>query len=105
MARPRIEFHDFLKNIISDIGDYHLYFQEPSKTAMKYPCIRYKLAGVERKLADNGVYVSFCRYQLIIMSWDIEDPLPVKLMDKIGFSFENAYDTDNLHHWVFNYYY
>lgn len=88
------------------LGSKNVYYQPPSNFKMGYPCIRYSLAGIDQKKADNANYKNTKRYELILITYDPDTPLVDQILEHFPMcSFDRSYASDNLNHYVFTLYY
>lgn len=100
----RLLFHDRLRILLPN--DISLYFCAPSNLILNYPAALYKRDGMDRKSADNKVYLKRCKYTVTI----IDDTPTESYIDLILEAFEYAsfdrqYVYDNLYHYVFTIYF
>lgn len=80
------------------LGSKNVYFQPPSTIYLKYPCIIYERAAMDKKYANNSEYFRHKGYMVTLI-----DPNPDSLiLDKISslpFStFDRHFVADNLNH-------
>lgn len=86
-------------------GVNKVYFQPPPTVQMIYPCIRYSLSSEWSKNADDIQYVGKDRYTVTVISSDPDTPI-IEEVRKIRFcSFDRAYPSNNLYHFVFTLYF
>ena len=98
----RVDFQTKLETIL---GSTNVYFQPPSSISMKYPCIVYKLDDLDNKFADNVVYLTKRRYQVILIDRN-PDSLMIGTLNQLPMStFDRHYIADNLNHYVFSIYF
>ena len=76
MANRRLELHELLCGLL---GSRHVYFQPPESVKMRYPAIVYNLDYIENKHADDGVYLSNRRYQVIAIDANPDSELIEKI--------------------------
>lgn len=98
----RLELHQILKNIL---GSNNVYFQPPSNTQLKYPCIIYERSDIDVKYADNLRYVNMVRYSMILIGRSPESDLVERLLDLPYCSYDRFYTADSLNHDTFTIYY
>lgn len=68
---------------------------------MRYPCIRYSLAGDEAKFADNRLYSHLKRYEVTVIDHDPDSSLP-DLVGALPYCrLDRWYAADDLNHWVY----
>jgi len=97
----RLELHTHLTSLL---GSKDVYFQKPESMNMKYPAIKYSLSKFDDKYANNAVYKSMTRYEIILMDRDPDSEFVKKLKDTQYCSFDRHYTADGLNHWVFTLY-
>lgn len=102
MANRRFELHELLCGIL---GSRHVYFQPPESIKMTYPAIVYNLDYIGNKHADDGVYSSNRRYQVIIVDANPDSELIGKVNSLPLCQYNRHYEQDNLNHDVFTLYY
>lgn len=91
--------------LIKLLGSTNVYYQPPASVLMKYPCIRYELAGESVRHADNSKYLKHKRYTLTIIDKNPDSEIPDRV-DKLKLcSFDRPYSKDGLNHWVYTLYY
>lgn len=101
MKSRRHELHDKLKTVCNTV-----YFQPPRSESMKYPCIRYELAGIPTARADNKVYLNWKRYTVTYITENPDDEVVAQLLELLPHvSFDRQYKSGNLYHNVFEIYY
>ena len=88
------------------LGSKNVYFQPPSSFQMLYPCFRYELSDIDKKSADNRVYMKKKAYSVTYITYDPDDDLSDELFDAFQMiRFDRPYVADNLHHFVYKIYY
>lgn len=102
--RDPLSLHEELCSLL---GSRYAYFQPPSSTKMRYPCIVYKKLRRERVGADNAKYLSSQSYQVTVIYTDPDCDLPDKILDHFQFISQDTdtYVVDSLYHDVFTLYY
>lgn len=95
----RLALSKLLRNIL---GTGNVYFQPPENVKIKYPCIVYNLSGKEKKYANNAAYIKRTQYSLTVIDTDPDSPIHERVSDLPHCSFDRAYVSDNLNHWVYN---
>lgn len=103
----RLELHKILCNILNcpNKGDEcRAYFQPPSSIKMIYPAIVYTLNNIDKKCANNGVYLSTKSYLLTIIDSNPDSELVDKISKLPMCKFSTKYEKDNLNHTVFEIY-
>lgn len=87
-------------------GVKKVYFQPPEDKRMVYPCIRFKLSGMDFKRANGGIYKKTNKYTLTVIDTDLDSEIPDLLVKAYPrCSFDRAYVAENLGHTVFTLYY
>lgn len=108
MARDRIRLHDEFIDILGTRGQEvsRVYFQPPESLKMEYECIRYSRTGVNVQRANNGVYVTANKYEVIVIDYDPDSKIPDKILERFPMcTFDRAYVSDNLYHTALTLYY
>ena len=108
MARDRLDLHNEFIDILETRGQKisRVYYQAPESSKMEYPCIKYSLAGVNVKRANNGVYNTYNKYEVIVIDYDIDSDIWNKIISHFPMcSFDRQYPSDNLNHTVLTLYY
>lgn len=107
MGRPAL--HDILCGVLQapfPDGETHCYFQPPSNTEMKYPCIRYNYTNDDDDFADNIHYRSSKRYTVTIIDRDPDSKIPDRLKDALPYcTSDRNFAVDGLNHFVYTLYY
>lgn len=99
----RLNLHEELCEIL---GTRKAYYNPPASVKMEYPCIRYSLAGIDLKKANNKNYKSTNRYQLTVIDKNPDSNIHNDLLAHFSMcSFERSYVADNLNHFVLTLYY
>jgi len=94
---PRLELQSLLEGVTN-----HVYFQPPANIQMQYPCIIYSRDGTSTDHANNGLYRHAKRYQITVIDRNPDTELADKVETLPYTSFENAFATDDLNHYVFS---
>lgn len=102
MARPRLELHAILEDIL---GSSNVYFQPPESTKIQYPAIVYNVDNVFDFFADNRKYIYERGYMVTYIDWDPDSEVLAKLLNLPMCSFVRHYEADNLNHDIFLIYY
>ena len=103
----RLKFDEELREIQREHWGYqHTYFEPTEEVRMKYNAIVYQKNDMNVRRASNRSYLIRDGYQVIVISRDPEDPVPVAIQDH----FEHCtpgrfFMKDNLHHFPFTIYY
>ena len=82
-------------------GAERVYFQPPPAIQIRYPCIIMKHEGWQFEYGDNLNYLKTVRYQFIVMSTVIDDPLFETIAEYPGMSYDRNYVSDGVYHYVF----
>lgn len=98
----RLSLHKLLTDIL---GSQFVYYQPPESIKMSYPAIRYSLSDVDVKHANDSIYKSMNRYELILIDANPESAFFKKLLKLPYCSFDRHYSANNLNHFVFTLYY
>lgn len=102
VLRTRLELHDILASIP---GVVKAYYSPPASVFMEYPCIRYELAGIPVRRADNIPYLGCKRYTLTVIDEDSESKILEHVLMLPFCSFDRPYIADGLNHFVFTLYF
>lgn len=87
------------------LGSEEVYYQPPESIEMKYPAIKYKLNKFDRRHANNEVYKSMTRYELILIDYSPDSEFVEPIASMRYCEFDRHYIADGLHHWAFTLYY
>ena len=99
----RLKLHEELCEILEN---RNAYFNPPESVKLDYPCIKYSLSGVNVKRANDQVYNSTNRYEVIVIDRDPDNPIGNKMLSRFPMcSFDRQYKSDNLNHFVYTIYY
>lgn len=82
----------------------HVYFQPPEDTAMEYPAIKYNLANIKVKKANNSPYITRPGYSVTLIDWNPDSPLVAQILAIPYCSFDRHYVAGGLNHWTFTIY-
>lgn len=86
------------------LGSENVYFQPPAR--MSYPCIKYSLAGMGTKRADNAIYKNTNRYEVVVIDYDPDSTIHLDILKHFKMcSFDRAYTSNNLNHFALTLYY
>lgn len=96
MAKLRTALSDIFHSMCPNV-----YFQPPTGTKIKYPCIIYELERTNVRHADNVPYALYDLYNIKYITRDPDDPVRNQLVMLPLCSSENSYVSDNLHHYPF----
>lgn len=113
MARSRIDFHNFLRDVLG--SDVRLYYQPPTNISrqpgeegliqFKYPAVLYSLSDVDIDSADNSNYIVKKGYTITAVTDDPDSDIPDMLLKIPGIRFDRQYVADDLYHDVYNLYF
>ena len=81
-----------------------VYFQPPATVRLTYPCLIYKLTDIPSDHANNFPYRLEHEYELTVIDSDPNSPLRERISKLPVCRFVRSYESDNLHHYVFNIY-
>ena len=101
IQKQRDLLHEKLKTVP---GIKEVYFQPPSSKKLAYPCIIYQFEGYEDKYGSNVEYLSWPRYSVTVIDYDVESMIPKYLKAMRGnylMRLSRFFVSDNLCHWVF----
>lgn len=101
-ANRREELHEVLVEIL---GSRNVYFQPPENLEMKYPAIVYERDYSSVLRADNIPYHITKRWQITSIDGDPDSSVPDKVESLPQCSFIRHFETDELHHNIFNLYF
>lgn len=100
MARPRADLSEILHDLCGD----NVYFQPPTGTKIKYPCLIYDLEQANVRYADNAPYALYDKYSLKYITRDPDDPVRNQIVMLPLCASERVYINDNLYHHPFTLY-
>lgn len=104
MARPRLELHEELCQVLRSRNCY--YESDPTNLKMKYPCYRYQLERIRGEYADNLMYTNMKLYTVTAIYYDPDDDLPERTLQHFPYcTFDRNYIQDGLIHAVVSLYY
>mgnify|MGYP003571258606 CR=1 FL=1 len=106
MARPRIDVHRQLESAMTLAGyTPHVYYQPPDSKELTYPCIVYSRDKFNTVYANDHIYRDMTQYTVTVMDRDPESPL-VDILRNIQYcEMDRELPVDNVHNFVFTYYY
>lgn len=88
------------------LGSKYVYFNPPEAVKLQYPCIKYSIAGMDIKRANNSVYKNKTRYTIIVIDDDPDSEIYTEILTHFKMcSFDRTYPADNLNHFVLTLYY
>lgn len=99
----RLELHEELCAIL---GSSNVYFQPPGSVMMQYPCIRYSIARVDKRNANDKAYMHTVGYDVTVIDADPDSEIPMKILTHFPMcSLDREYASNNLNHNVLTLYY
>ena len=104
----RLELHEEFIDILGSRTEKEsrVYFQPPASKTMSYPCIRYSKGVPDLKLANNKIYKSTNRYEVIVIDPDPDSEIADKILHHFQMCrIDQRYTADNLNHTVLTIYY
>ena len=108
MVGRRLDLHHLIREIFEEethqSSDKRVYFQPPATVALTYPCIIYKLTDMPSDHANNLPYKIEHRYELTVIDRDPNSSLRERIATLPRCSLARIFESDNLHHYVFNIY-
>lgn len=102
MTNSRLALH---KIFVGILGNNNVYFQPPTNTQLKYPCIVYSLAGISEKTANDKKYIRYYKYRVTLILSSPDNCIVDRIMDLPYSSFDNYFSTQGLNHYIFTIYY
>lgn len=104
----RLDLHHRLQEVFETAtgmsSDRRIYFQPTSDTRLNYPCLLYKLTDIPVDHANNLPYKIEHSYELTVIDRDPLSPLREAIVRLPKCSMTRAFESDNLHHYVFRIY-
>lgn len=98
----RLELNALLKRTIQNDN---VYFQQPEKNKLKYPCVIYHMNGSKDSFANNELYRGKTRYDIQLIDKSPDTALFQKIKSLPYCRFDRFYTADNLNHFVFTIYF
>ena len=92
-----------LRDILLGICD-HVYFQPPTNTDLKYPCITFNKARGRDYWADNVLYEPVECYEITLIDKKPNSDLFDLIRALPYCSFDRSFRSDNLNHFTFTIY-
>lgn len=102
MARPRIELHNKLKELL---GSTNVYYQIPPSKSMEYPAIKYSKSDLTTTKANDSNYNTKTKYEIIVIDRRPDNQVIDKLLLLPYSSYDRHYVSDNLNHDVLTLYF
>lgn len=87
------------------LGSGNVYFQPPPNVQMSYPCIRYKVSGIDVDRADNIAYRIGTEYEITHIDRNPSSLIPYKLAVMKYSRFKTRFITEGLNHTIFTLYF
>jgi hypothetical protein len=101
--KDRLELHEELCGLL---GSRNVYFHPSTNTSIKYPCIVYKLDGIDSKFANNKRYTKYGVYTITHVYRESKHRMLDEILDHFDFiDLTNKFTSDGLNHDVFKLYY
>lgn len=82
----------------------HVYYQPGPSVQLVYPCIVYKLNHLDPWHAENDKYHLVEGYTLTVIDRNPDSELRDRVANLRYCRLARTFETENLHHWVFNIY-
>lgn len=104
----RLDLHDAFIDVLGtrEAEQSRVYFNPPASVKMLYPCIKYSLSGINMSKANDKIYRSTNRYQVIVIDPDPDSDIHMSILHRFPMcSFDTEYVADNLNHKVLTLYY
>ena len=98
----RLKLHKMFEDIL---GSKAVYFQPPKNLRMTYPCIRYKISGIDTHRADDTLHINTVKYQVTYIDRNPDNSVIFRLIKIPMISLDRAYTSDGLHHYVYDLYF
>lgn len=103
MAASRLKLQTTLEEML---GSRSVYYQTPESVKMEYPCIRYSKSSIDIRRANNSIYSTMNRYEIIVIDKKADNPVIEQMLTNLPYcSYDRHYVSDNLHHDVLTLYY
>lgn len=82
-----------------------VYYQPPENLKLTYPCVVYTLSSMWTRHADSRTFITKDRYQVTYITKDPDTEVRKEILETLpGCSFDRAFVSDNLHHFVYEVY-
>lgn len=99
----RLQLHEELCGIL---GSRNVYYQPPRSVQMKYPCIVYSKAGVDKNNANDKIYIKTNSYDGMVIDYDPDSTIADDILEHFPMcNLSDGYTADNLNHRPFKLYY
>lgn len=108
MARTRIDFDNFLRDVLGT--GVQLYYQPPTNVSQgsdtpaiqyEYPAVLYTRSDLDISSADNMNYIVYKEYTITVVTDDPDSDIPDRLLLIPGIRFNRHYIYDGLYHDVY----
>lgn len=86
------------------LGSDNVYFQPTTNTRMSYPAIVYSRKRIENQFANNGVYLQFPGFDVIVIDKNPDSKYVEEVSKLPTCRHERHYKKDNLNHDAFTIY-
>lgn len=87
------------------VGNENVYFQPPTGTQLKYPCIVFRLLNVPTRHANNKAYHWDRAYQITHIYKDYRKELVDEFLNRFKLvSFDTRFTSNNMYHDVYTIY-
>ena len=92
----RVRLHNLL---LEFLGSDQVYYQQPNRQKIEYPCIIYKRSSPNVTRANNKLYSYRQQYDVQLITRDPDSDLQEKFMKLLPLiSFDRRFIVDNLYH-------
>lgn len=98
----QLELQAILENILES---RNVYYQPPSNTKLKYPCIIYKRSSLHTRHANNSIYINKVRYEVLLIGNTPNNPIVDKILELPYCTYDRYYVADGLSHDSFTVFY
>lgn len=99
----RLDLHEEFCNILKT---RNVYFNPPESKKMDYPCIRYKLGGIDQKFADNITFLNTKKYEVTVIDPNPDSAIYEEIIKHFRMCrLDRIYMASNLYHFVITLYY
>lgn len=99
----RLNLQTMLEKIL---GSRNVYFQPPESKKLSYPCIIYSFSGKDIKCANDMLYQSTNRYEIVVIDMDSESMIPDHILRSFPMCrLDRAYTSENLYHYIITLYF
>lgn len=92
----------FLSQMLHNIaGVKGVYYQPPTGTEMKYPCIVYERDDIKNVHADDGVYLQHHMWKITVIDKDPDSNIVQQVSLIRGIKFDRHFASDGLNYDIF----